>query len=81
MHVKLKILGFPGVSPDEWRMELRDGRMAEIREHLSGLCGNALAESKMLLGFVNGRSIGRDWASVSLRDGDAVMLVAPVSGG
>ena len=81
MQVRARILGVPGVVAGEQKLELYEGTLAEAKKHLVEIYPDVLSLDKIFLAFVNGKAVGRKWDSVVLNDGDAVMLVVPISGG
>ena len=80
MEIKLRIVGLPGFSPGEQMFELSEGTLADAKERLLRFYP-ALPLDEMFVGFVNGKAVGREWDAAVLKDGDAVMLVVPMSGG
>ena len=81
MRIRVKILGIPALPAGEQEIELRERTLADAKSHLMEIHPDLLAWNKVLVGFVNGKAVGRDWKNVVLNDGDSVMLVAPISGG
>lgn len=81
MQIRTSILGLPGVPAGEQELELPEGTLAEVKKRVAEIYPGAVSLEKVILGFVNGEAVGQDWDSVALNDGDAVMLVVPISGG
>ena len=80
VHIRVKILGLSGIRAGDHELELREGTLAEAKKYLVQMHQD-VALDKAFVGFVNGKAVARDWNDVTLSDGDAVMLVAPISGG
>lgn len=80
MQIGVRVLGLPGVPAGERRIELREGTLAEAVRQLAETYPRVSLD-RVLVGFINGKAAGPDWSSVALNDGDAVMLVVPISGG
>ncbi len=81
MQIMVKVVGLTGAPAGEQKLELGEGTLADAKKHLVEIYPDAISLDKVSLGVVNGKSVGRDWESVVLKDGDSVMFVVPVSGG
>jgi len=81
VRIRVRILGIPALPADGQEIELGEPTLADVKRRLTEIYPDLLSWNKVLVGFVNGKAVGRDWKSVVLNDGDSVMLVAPISGG
>jgi len=71
-----------GTAPaKEFEIAFPGATLAELRAELEKRYGGVFAQDIPLLGFRNGKAVGRDWQQVPLSEGDTLMFVAPIGGG
>jgi molybdopterin converting factor small subunit len=81
LRVTIKMLAKGSAPAREFEVECPGATLADLRRQLAEKYGGIFAKDMPLLGFLNGKSAGRDWERVALNDGDTIMFVAPIGGG
>jgi len=81
VKVKVKVMGVPGIPPQEKEFEFEGCTVAALRDRLGREWDEVTNMDGILLAFVNGKVANGPWEDEALKEGDRVLFALPVSGG
>lgn len=81
MRVRLNAFGIPGIQGGDREVEFHGVTLEDLRQRLSENRLQSRSLNEAAVAFVNGKAVNQDWRHVTVSDGDAVMLIFPMSGG
>jgi len=81
MRLKVSIFGRPEISTEAKDFKFHGNTFSDLLSQFVERYSELSPSKDILLGFVNGQSIGRNPKDVILNEGDSVLIVLPISGG
>ena len=77
----VKVMGVPGIPPQEKEFDFQGDTVAALRDRVGKEWDEVTHMDGVLLAFVNGKATRAAWEDEPLKDGDRVLFALPVSGG